>query len=91
MGLKTLQYEMVIIFLTIDDIIFFESYNDVKAWEDFFFLWRKKIIPASFPAFVTFPRPFRYYRPDLATKPITGPMTLVDSFQTLLSYTNFGK
>ena len=86
-----LQYEMVIIFLIIEDIIYFESYNDVKSWEDFFFPLKKKIIPASFPAFVTFPRPFRYYRPDLATKPITGPMTLVDSFQPLLTYTNVGK
>lgn len=83
---------MVIIFLIIEDIIYFESDDDIKDWEDFFFfLLRKKIVLASFPDFVTFSRPFRYYRPDLPTKPVTGPMTLVVSFTSLLSYTNFGK
>lgn len=82
---------MVIIFLIIEDIIYFESYDDIKDWEDFFFLIRKKIILASFPAFVTFLRPFRYYRPDLPIKPVTGPMTLVVSFKSLLSYIHFGK
>ena len=46
-----LQYEMVIIFLIIEDIIYFESYNDVKSWEDFFFPLKKKNNTGKFSSF----------------------------------------